>query len=232
MIAMKNKMLKRSHLSEKTCREIIQLFSDDLTATQIAGVTNVSRVTINNYLKLIRTHIARHCEEQSQAFTNRKLVPHLPRPLHAVRDTTGDDPAISHMYYGFYTVNDNVFTDELISVSKPAIREFQQASWLHRQEGAHTNELGRYHAIADFDEWRLYRMDAAGGNGKTHQDDIAVFWGNTRSRLLKFRGMNKNTLYLHVKESEFRYNYRDDDINKILLNIIYKYPLHLSKSYV
>jgi transposase len=230
MIAMKNKMLKRSHLSEKTCREIIQLFSDDLTATQIAGFTSVSRVTINNYLKLIRTHIARHCEEQSQGFSNKKTTPHLPRKLHAVRDITEDNN--NNMYYGFYTVNDNVFTDELIAVSKPAIREIQQASWLHRQDGGHLSELSRYHAIADFDEWRLYRMDANAGNGKNQHDDIAVFWGNTRSRLLKFRGMNKNTLYLHVKESEFRYNYREDDINKILLNIIYKYPLHLSKSYV
>ncbi|HTL07549.1 MAG TPA: hypothetical protein VL307_04800 [Chitinophagaceae bacterium] len=216
-------------MSEKTCREIIQLFSDDLTATQIAGVTNVSRVTINNYLKLIRTHIAKHCEEQSQAFSNKKLPSGL--PLHAVKDNKGEEAANSHMYYGFYAVNDNVFTDELVDISKPAIREFQQASWMQRQEVAQAGALGRYHAIADFDEWRLYRMDAA-GNGKVHQDDIAVFWGNTRSRLLKFRGMNKNTLYLHVKESEFRYNYREDDINKILLNIIYKYPLHLSKNYV
>jgi len=222
-------MLKRSHLSEKTCREIIQLFSDDLTATQIAGITNVSRVTINNYLKLIRNHIARHCEEQSQGFSNKKIIAQVPRPLHAVKDAAAE---INNVYYGFYTVNENVFTDELPAVNKPAIREFQQASWLHRQDGGHLGELGRYHAIGDFDEWRLYRMDAAAGNGKTYQDDITIFWGNTRSRLLKFRGMNKNTLYLHVKESEFRYNYRNDDINKILLNIIYKYPLHLSKNYV
>ncbi len=223
-------MLKRSHLSEKTCREIIQLFSDDLTATQIAGITNVSRVTINNYLKLIRNHIARHCEEQSQAFSNRKTTLLQPRPLHAVKDAGMEDT--NNFYYGFYTVNDNVFTDELVAVSKPTIREFQQASWMHRQEAGPLSDLSRYHAIADFDEWRLYRMDAGLVNGKSQQDDITVFWGNTRSRLLKFRGMNKNTLYLHVKESEFRYNYREDDINKILLNIIYKYPLHLSKVYV
>ena len=61
---MKNKMLKRSHLSEKKCREIIQLFSEDLTATQVANITGVSRVTINNYLKLIRTHIAKYVEDQ------------------------------------------------------------------------------------------------------------------------------------------------------------------------
>ena len=103
---------------------------------------------------------------------------------------------------------------------------------LHRQEAGPFGELVRFHAIADFDEWRLYRVDAVPGNGKNHQDDITIFWGNTRNRLLKFRGMNKNTLYLHVKESEFRYNYREDDINRLLLNIIYKHPLHLSKTYV
>jgi len=228
---MKNKMLKRSHLSEKTCREIIQLFSDDLTATQIAAITNVSRVTINNYLKLIRTHIARHCEELGQRFSNTKTAAPSIYRVHAATEKAAEDNGIN-AYYGFYSVTGNVYTDELTAVSKPVIREFQQASWLHRQEAGHLHELSRYHAIADFDEWRLYRLDAGAVNGKIYQDEIAVFWGNTRSRLLKFRGMNKNTLYLHVKESEFRYNYREDDINKVLLNIIYKYPLHLSKSYV
>jgi len=224
-------MLKRSHLSEKTCREIIQLFSDDLTATQIAAITNVSRVTINNYLKLIRTHIARHCEELGQRFSNTKTAAPSIYRVHAATEKAAEDNGIN-AYYGFYSVTGNVYTDELTAVSKPVIREFQQASWLHRQEAGHLHELSRYHAIADFDEWRLYRLDAGAVNGKIYQDEIAVFWGNTRSRLLKFRGMNKNTLYLHVKESEFRYNYREDDINKVLLNIIYKYPLHLSKSYV
>jgi transposase len=220
---MKNKMLKRSHLSEKTCREIIQLFADDLTATQIAGITNVSRVTINNYLKLIRTHIARHCEELGHEDPN--------RPRAQANNGHRMLPDDNNAYYGFYKMNGNVFTEELHTIDKPGIRALQQAGILHKQEISHFGELVRYHAIADFDEWRLYRVDAA-SNGKNLHDDISVFWGNTRNRLLKFRGMNKNTLYLHVKESEFRYNYRSDDINRLLLNIIYKYPLHLSKTYV
>ncbi|MFT3936481.1 MAG: HTH domain-containing protein [Chitinophagaceae bacterium] len=227
---MKNKMLKRSHLSEKTCREIIQLFSDDLTATQIAGITNVSRVTINNYLKLIRSHIAKHCEEQSHNIGNNKMAATAFHKMPAPKDVAED----SNAYFGFYVIDDNVFTDELLQISKPVIREYQQVGWMQRNENVinTANDLSRYNAIADFDEWRLYRIDAHDSYGKSYADDISVFWGNTRNRLLKFRGMNKNTLYLHVKESEFRYNYRNDDINKILLNIIYKYPLHLSKSYV
>jgi transposase len=225
---MKNKMLKRSHLSEKTCREIIQLFSDDLTATQIAGITSVSRVTINNYLKLIRTHIAKHCEEQSHEDYNKKVSAHSSYQFALHKNTVAEESA----YYGFYKMNGNVFTEELHAIDKTGIRELQQATMLHRQENGHFGDLIRYHAIADFDEWRLYRVDTNASSGKSYHDDITVFWGNTRSRLMKFRGMNKNTLYLHVKESEFRYNYREDDINRLLLNIIYKYPLHLSKIYV
>ena len=221
-------MLKRSHLSEKTCRDIIQLFSDDLTATQIAGITSVSRVTINNYFKLIRTQIARHCEEQNPDY-HKKITPHPAHQLHVYRQAASKD---NNIYYGFYKVNGSVFTEELHTIDKHGIRALQQATLMHRPETGPLGELSRYHAIADFDEWRLYRVDAAAGNGKNFHDDITVFWGNTRSRLLKFRGMNKNTLYLHVKESEFRYNYREDDINRLLLNIIYKYPLHLSKIYV
>lgn len=226
---MKNKMLKRSHLSEKTCREIIQLFSDDLTATQIAGITGVSRVTINNYLKLIRTHIARHCEELSHDKFNKHFPAGVPYQQHVRRITDAED---SNVYYGFYKVNGNIFTEEMPAIDKPGIRALQQSILLQRNGAGQYGECLKYHAIADFNEWRLYRVDATANAGKNFHDDITVFWGNTRNRLLKFRGMNKNTLYLHVKESEFRYNYRADDINRLLLNIIYKYPLHLSKTYV
>lgn len=216
-MVMKNKMLKRSHLSEKTCRDIIQLFCDDLTATQIAAITGVSRVTINNYLKLIRTHIARHCEDLRSARVG--ATGSGRRTLFSVKEDGGIQPA----FYGFYVENESLYTDELADLSRQEIREFQQAAWLPSGEGP----LHRYAAIADFNDWRLYRRDTV--PGRQPQDGITIFWGNTRNRLLKFRGMNKNTLYLHVKESEFRYNYRAEDINQLLLNIIYQYPLHLSK---
>ena len=35
-------------------------------------------------------------------------------------------------------------------------------------------------------------------------------------RLSKFRGMNKDTFYLHLKECEFRFNYRKDNLYMLL----------------
>jgi transposase len=229
---MKNKMLKRSHLSEKTCREIIQLFSEDITATQIAGITGVSRVTINNYLKLIRIHITKYCEEENQYYLDKKNLALIALEKSNLPALNKGDEECSNTYYGFYKCGENIFVEGLNNINKSGIHEFQQAKMQNIAQKNGLQTLMKYHAIADFDAWRLYRIDNANGiNGKYHVDDITVFWGNTKSRLLKFRGLNKSTLYLHVKECEFRYNNRNDDINNILLNIIYKHPLHLSKTY-
>ena len=222
-------MLKRSHLSEKKCREIIQLFSEDLTATQIANITGVSRVTINNYLKLIRTHIARYSEDQNPRHYSNGGI----RSFVSLNGANGKELHSKEnpvdVFYGFYRFDGNIFVDSLRNVDKAVVMELQRTRGTG-MAGKSAEELLKYHAIADFDSWKLYRIDTGNTiNGKTHVDDISVFWGNAKSRLLKFRGLNKNTLYLHVKECEFRYNYRAMDINTLLLNIIYKLPLHYSK---
>src|SRR5688572_12492821 len=62
---MKNRYLKNARIPEKKVRELLHLFCEDLTATQIANISGVSRITVNAYLKLIRTEIAQYCEEQN-----------------------------------------------------------------------------------------------------------------------------------------------------------------------
>ena len=62
---MKNKYIKRSHLSEARFRALVKYFSLDLEATKIATLSGISRNTVNRYLQLIRTRIAQRCEEFS-----------------------------------------------------------------------------------------------------------------------------------------------------------------------
>ena len=62
---MKNKYVKVSHISEPKFTEIVKLFSEDLSATQIANLTNLNRNTINRYLMLFRERIVQICERSS-----------------------------------------------------------------------------------------------------------------------------------------------------------------------
>ncbi|MBZ5857112.1 hypothetical protein [Flavihumibacter profundi] len=210
---MKNKMLKGAHLSERKCREIVNLFCEDLTATQIAGITGVSRITINAYVKMIRTRLALFCDE---AFPQQQL------PENSITLFQAPDGIPVTPFYGFTRWNGLVFSTGLTKISKEQVLE-----WQKQKTADSLVKMDNIHAVADFSNWRLYRRDNFGSHAmKTNNDEISGFWGLTRNRLIKFRGLNRNTLYLHIKECEFRYNHRNEDMEQKLMQMINKKPLH------
>ena len=54
------------------------------------------------------------------------------------------------------------------------------------------------------------------------------FWGLAKVRLAKFRSMCEDTLCLHLKECELRFNHRGCDLYKTLLGMVRKRPLKAS----
>ena len=64
--------------------------------------------------------------------------------------------------------------------------------------------------------------------GAVHINGIEGFWGFAKSRLAQFRGMNKKTFYLHLKECEFRFNHRHHEIYQLLLKSCRENPIKLS----
>ncbi|NML22714.1 hypothetical protein HHL16_17655 [Pseudoflavitalea sp. G-6-1-2] len=231
---MKNKYLKGAHLSERKVRELIKLFCDDLTATQIASITGISRITVNAYFKLIRTHIARFCEERNPLHVSNGTLAFI--PMHTSSSAVESPESNSRKpLYGVYVKEGMVFSDRM-----PDLEASWLTDWLKGriEAGSETVEKYRLHlytGIADFNNIRLHRLNGLNGNiisGRNSDDDIETFWGMLKSRLVKFRGLNGGTLYLHVKETEFRFNYRSADIYDMLLSILHQQPLHTSKPMV
>ncbi len=48
-------------------------------------------------------------------------------------------------------------------------------------------------------------------DGQNHINDIENFCGHYKVRLAKFRGMNKNAFYLHIKERETTFSVTNSD---------------------
>jgi len=44
-------------------------------------------------------------------------------------------------------------------------------------------------------------------------------------RLIKFKGLRREKFYFHLKESEYRYNHRDEDLNSLLLAMLGETPI-------
>ena len=50
------------------------------------------------------------------------------------------------------------------------------------------------------------------GKGKHHINGLEGFWSFAKERLLKYHGVSKSYFHLYLKEMEFRYNYRKENI--------------------
>ena len=69
-----------------------------------------------------------------------------------------------------------------------------------------------------YDHYRVYHSKNEFARGKTHINGIESFWSYTKRRLSKFNGLSDKVFHLHLKESEFRWNLRNENIYDILLS--------------
>lgn len=230
---MKNKYLKGAHLSERKFKEILRLFAEDLTATQIANISGVSRVTVNSYLKKIRQQIARHCESLLPAESHYRPPAPVRNVHHVSTSDEGDvsvktevGRSVKPVVFGIYRCSDRLHTEILPDVSRSMIHSVVRSnrSILEMQNVA--EKIRRFSNVVDLGLYRLYNLENDGGGGIA--DDVDAFWGLTKHRLAKFKGLNRNTVYLHLKECEFRYNNRNEDIYETLLELLKAQPLSLS----
>jgi len=234
---MKNRYLKGAHISERKVRELLKLFCDDLTATQIAGITGISRITINAYLKLIRSHISLHCDERlpmtDRSLINSPSLAHL-MPSDTPADLITSDIIFKKPLYGLRTNKENIHAQKILVPDQQQIHDWLKSGGTKNQEAAQKFNVTGFEAIIDFNTLKLYRVT----NGlpkpislKGPVDDIELFWSMLKARLVKFRGLNGNTLYLHVKETEFRFNHRNEDIFELLVSVFQHRPLHVARQY-
>ncbi|MBW8685825.1 LuxR C-terminal-related transcriptional regulator [Chitinophaga rhizophila] len=231
---MKNKYLKGAHLSERKFKEILRLFAEDLTATQIANISGVSRVTVNSYLKKIRQQIARYCESLSPSDNHNRSV----APVRSISHTSssadeGDisvktevSRTVKPVVFGIYRSSDRLHTEILPDVSRSMIHSVVRSSRSILEMQGAAERIRRFSNVVDLGQYRLYNLENEGTVSVA--DDVDAFWGLTKHRLAKFKGLNRSTVYLHLKECEFRYNNRNEDIYETLLELLKTQPLSLS----
>ncbi|MBK2145441.1 IS1595 family transposase, partial [Francisella tularensis] len=56
-----------------------------------------------------------------------------------------------------------------------------------------------------------------------HVNGIESFCSFSKRRLAKFNGLSDDKFVLHLKECEFRWNNKDNDLYKIMLTLVRKF---------
>jgi transposase len=227
---MKNKYRKGAHVSERKFREILKLFCEDLTATQIAEASNISRVTINNYLKLLRTQIAAYSAESMQPKYEDAWVSY--KSLTEISNTALTANFTGKLLVGICKKDGNIITERLQNPEFNEVIEWAKGRATDLVTERLNNMAGHYCALIDFNSNSLYKIreKQSWSDSYCQSDEVEEFWKLLKTRIAKFRGLSGHTLWLHIKETEFRYNNRQVNLFELLNFILLKQPVPYSNA--
>ena len=221
-----NKYKNRSKITNAKFRQILKLFCVDLNASQIAELTSLNRNTVNNYLKKFRLRIAGICETQSP-YSGEVEVDESWFGARRVKGKRGRGAYGKTIVFGIFKRAGKVYTEIVPDCSKKTLQGVIRGR-VELESVIHSDGWRGYNGLVDLGYAKHLRVDHGRDEfvrGRSHINGIEGFWGFAKSRLSRFRGMHKSTFYLHLKECEFRYNNRNENMYELLLREFRKEPL-------
>ena len=223
---MKNRYSKNAKISEAKIREVVRLFSVDLNALQIAAVAGVNRNTVNRILAHLRKCIASFCEQESPIQGIVELDESYFGALR-VKGVRGRGARGKTIVFGLFKRNGRVYTEIVPACSKITLQGIIRGR-VALDSVIHSDGGRGYDGLVDLGYQKHFRVEHGNNefaDKQSHINGIESFWGFAKTRLVRFRGLQRHTFYFHLKECEFRFNHRDDNIYKILLRLLRNSPL-------
>ena len=225
-MAPQNKYILRSKISEAKTRQLVRLFVIDLTATQLAQVTGLNRNTVNRIVVGIRERIAAACEEESPVKGEIEVDESYFGPRR-VRGVTGRGARKKTIVFGLFKRQGRVYTQIVSDVSRATLQAIIRGR-VDLESVIHSDGWMSYNGLVDLGYKKHFRVQHGENEFATktcHINGIESFWGYAKTRLMRFRGLAKHTFYLHLKECEFRFNHRGEDLYQVILKMLREKPL-------
>ena len=224
---MKNKYVYHARISEAKFRQLLKLFSLDLTATQTTELTGLNHNTVDRLYSAIRQRITEYSCETSPIKGVFEADESYFGPRR-VKGKRGRGAGSKTIVFGLYKRNGKVYAEIVPDAAATTLQRIIRGHADIRSV-IHTNGWRGYDVLADLGYEKHFRVnhgenEFASGNGN-HINGIEGFWGFAKHRLSKFKGVPEKKFMMHLKETEFRFNHRGLDIYKILLKMFRQNPL-------
>ncbi len=223
----KNRYANRARISTWQVRQLVRYFVFDLTASQMALLTGLNRNTINRYMRAFRERIAEFCEAQSP-FVGEVEVDESYFGARRIKGKRGRGAYGKTIVFGIFQRNGQVYTELVPDCRKPTLQAIIRGK-VALDSVIYSDGWRGYNGLVDVGYGKHLRVDHGRDEfvrGRVHVNGIEGFWGFAKTRLLRFRGIHKSTFYLHLKECEFRFNHRGQNLYQLLLKVLRKHPLN------
>jgi transposase-like protein len=222
-----NRYYQRSKISERKFRQIVRYLAMDFTASDVAQLTGLTRKTVTVIFLRIRQRVAAECERASPYSGCEVEVDESYFGARRVRGKRGRGASGKTIVFGIFKRNGWVYTEVVPDCKKRTLQAVIRGR-VALDTVIHSDGWRGYDGLVDVGYAKHFRVDHGNNQfvrGPHHVNGIESFWSFAKRRLQKFNGVPARTFYLHLKESEYRFNNRNNNLARELLKLLERYPL-------
>jgi transposase-like protein len=223
----RNCYFRRSKLTAAKFRQILRLFALDLTASDAARLTGVSVRSVNDIYLRLRQRLAYECERRRPFKGGEVEIDESYFGPRRVSGKRGRGAGGKTIVFGVFKRDGRVYTEIVPDCSKRTLLAVIRGR-IKPEVVVHSVGWRGYDGLVDVGyakHLRIHHGRNRFAEGRRHINGIESFWGYAKRRLAKFNGVPGDTFYLHLKESEFRFNHRRGNLHQVLLTMLKKNPL-------
>ena len=205
---------------------LLKQFSLDIPAAIAAEVSLLNRNTVNRVYTKLRERVFHLGLTEAEPFTGEIEVDESYFGARRVRGKIGRGARGKTPVIGLLKRNGRVYTQVIPNCTREELMPIIHGKILS-ESTVYTDGWKSYDGLVlnGYKHYRIYHSENEFARGKNHVNGIESFWGYTKTRMVKLRGIRKEKFLLHLKESEWRFNHRRDTIYKVLLKELRKNPL-------
>lgn len=221
-----NKYYKRSKISEHKFRQLLTYYAMDLTATNAAQLSGISRRSVTAIFGRLRHKITDWSLQQARLEGIIEVDESYFGPRR-VPGKRGRGAAGKTIVFGIFQRDGKVYTEIVPNARKKTLQRVIRGK-VNLESVIHSDGWRGYNGLVDVGYDKHYRVNHGNdefANSHSHINGIESFWSYAKRRLTKFNGVHKHTFYLHLKETQFRFNHRNNNLYKVLLKKLKEDPL-------
>ena len=222
---MKNKYTNRSKISEAKFRQILRCFTEDFDSTQTSKLTGISRRTISDIYQKLRLRIFQLTENEEK-LSGEIEADESYFGAKRIRGKRGRGAKGKVPVFGLLKRNGKVYTVIVKNCKRKQLMPIIKGKILE-DSTIYTDGWTSYDSLVlnGYKHYRIYHSKDEFARGKNHVNGIESFWSYAKRRIAQFNGVPRNKFILHLKESEWRFNHRSDNIYKVLMKELSQNPL-------
>ena len=208
---MATKFLKHARINTKTLNRLIEFFALEVPATKAAKVVGVHRNTASRIYRGIRGRIARACEEESFLEGEHEVDESYFGGKR--KGQRGRGAAGKVIVFGILRRNGHVYTRPVPDVSRAVLRLIIKQK-VPEGSTIYSDSFRAYEGLITdgYKHYRINHQHEFARGKRNHINGIESFWSYAKTKLKRYHGINRKHFHLYLKEMEYRFNHRNDDL--------------------